>query len=29
VSTHPAPENRAARIKEEIAKLPAGNFERR
>jgi predicted Zn-dependent protease len=29
VSTHPAPENRAARIREEIAKLPAGNFERR
>ncbi|HEX9181670.1 MAG TPA: M48 family metallopeptidase [Burkholderiales bacterium] len=28
-STHPAPENRAARIQEEIAKLPAGNFERR
>ena len=29
MSTHPAPENRAARIREEIAKLPAGNFERR
>lgn len=29
MSTHPAPENRAARIQEEIAKLPAGNFERR
>jgi len=28
-STHPAPENRIARIKEEIAKLQAGNFERR
>ena len=28
-STHPAPENRAARIREEIAKLPSGNFERR
>jgi predicted Zn-dependent protease len=28
-STHPAPENRAARIKEEIDKLRAGNFERR
>lgn len=28
-STHPAPENRAARIKEEIAKLEAGNYERR
>jgi predicted Zn-dependent protease len=28
-STHPAPENRAARIKEEIAKLQAGNYERR
>ncbi|HSA88366.1 MAG TPA: M48 family metallopeptidase, partial [Burkholderiales bacterium] len=28
-STHPAPENRIARIKEEIARLQAGNFERR
>ncbi len=28
-STHPAPENRIARIKEEIATLQAGNFERR
>jgi predicted Zn-dependent protease len=28
-STHPAPEDRAARIREEIAKLQAGNYERR
>jgi predicted Zn-dependent protease len=28
-STHPAPENRIARIREEIATLRAGNFERR
>jgi predicted Zn-dependent protease len=29
LSTHPAPEDRAARIREEIAKLQAGNYERR
>jgi beta-barrel assembly-enhancing protease len=28
-STHPAPEDRAARIRKEIAKLQAGNYERR
>jgi predicted Zn-dependent protease len=28
-SSHPAPQNRIARIKEEIATLRAGNFERR